>query len=138
MGLNTTYPQDYIVIADIPANIVFGTCMLGDEFGKVKSCGLKRNADQEVIKKANTQGILAIILTNPKFELSLDTQFTADTEPPGIGDPIDFPLAGVTGRVLDIDVKWEENGHRGMTISATSWDTLGSDGAGTLALVNPA
>ena len=136
MSLNTTYPENYIIISDNPANIVFGTCTLGDEFGKVKSCGLKRNSDQDIIKKANNQGILAIVLTNPKFELTLDTQFTSEIEPPGIGDEIEFPLAGVVGRILEIDVKWEENGQRGMTITATSWDTLGNNGAGDLAIID--
>jgi len=122
MALAAQYPG-HIVIADDPQNIIFGTTQVGDEFGEVKSASVKRTADKEDL--ANAKGSLkAAILRNPRFELSLETLFTADVSAPGIGEQILFPLVGVVGRILDVEVKWEDASGRMLSITATKWDSL--------------
>lgn len=127
MSLNTTYP-DHIVIAESPQNIVFGTCMLGEIFGSVESASVKRTADKEEIKRCGNK-LLAAILSNQRFELSLKTLLTEDAGEPELGMTIGFPLANVSGRILDYTVEWEKAGQRMLSIEATSWDSFSEKGA---------
>jgi hypothetical protein len=127
MALNTTYETE-IVIADDPENIIFGTCMLGETYGSVESASVKRTGDREEIKKCGNK-LLAIILSNLRFELTLKTLFTDDATEPDLGGSIVFPLAGIEGRILDITVDWEQAGQRMLSIEATSFDSL-TDGKG--------
>lgn len=125
MALGTQYPG-YISIAESPENIEFGTCKIGNDFGEVKSASVKRTADKEELGNCNG-ALLAAILKNPRFELSLKTLFTLDVSPPGIGERIAFPLVGVTGHILDVSVEWEESGGRMLSIEATRWDSIGGN-----------
>lgn len=134
MALNTLYPG-HIVIADSPENIIFGTCEIANSFGEVKSADVKRTADQEMLN--NAKGSLrACVLKNPRFELSLETLFTDDITAPGIGEAIGFPLVGVIGRILDVTPKWSDAGGRTLSITATSWDSLGASGSGAASCYN--
>jgi hypothetical protein len=127
MALAAQYPG-HIVIADDPQNIIFGTCQVGDEFGEVKSASVKRTADKEDL--ANAKGSLkAAVLRNPRFELTLETLFTADVAAPGLGEQIAFPLVDVVGRILDVEVKWEDASGRMLSITATKWDSLNGETA---------
>lgn len=135
MSLNTRYP-DHIIIADTPDNVVFGTCMLGEVFGSVESASVKRASDKEELKKCGGK-LLAAILSNQRFELSLKTLFTEDAGEPELGGTIDFPLLGIKGRILDFSVEWEKSGQRMLSIEATSWDSLGVDGSGSAYYYNP-
>ncbi len=122
MALATQYPG-FIVIAEDPQNIIFGTCQISDAFGEVKSAGIKRTADKEELD--NAKGALkAAILKKPRFELTLKVLFTAEKDAPGIGEQIVFPLVEVVGRILDISIDWEDATGRMMTIQATKWDSL--------------
>ncbi len=107
------------------ANISFGTLALGSSYGHVKTAGIKRAADLELIERSNGD-VRAALLLNPRFELSLDCLFTLDLDAtqPTIGDEIAFPLAGIYGNVLDWDIAWEEKGHRMYKLNATSWDSM--------------
>lgn len=127
MALATQYPG-FIVIADTPQNIIFGTCQIGDDFGEVKSAGVKRTADKEELQKA-TGSLKACVLKNPRFELSLKVLFTADKDAPGIGEQIAFPLVEVVGRIMDVSIDWEDSSGRMMTIEATKWDSLDGETA---------
>lgn len=122
MALNTTYTNE-IVIADDPDNIIFGTCMLGDTYGSVESASVKRTGDREEIKKCGNK-LMAIILSNLRFEMTLKTLFTEDATEPDLGGSIIFPLGGIQGRILDITVEWEQGGQRMLSIEATSFDSL--------------
>lgn len=132
MGLETRYPGE-ILIADDPANLVWGTCALGETYGSVESANVDRASDVDELVKCN--GILlAAVLSNHKFQLTLKTIFTVDVIAPGIGESIDFPLAGISGRILKAGVEWEKKGHKMLSIEATSWDGLAigtNDGQGT-------
>lgn len=129
MALTSRYPS-HITIADDPANIIFGTCMIGTSYGQVESATVKRAGDVEELKACGNK-LLAAIISNTHFELTLKTLFTADVTPPGLAELIDFPLAGVTGRILPpIDIEWEKAGQRMLSITAKSWDCLSEDGVG--------
>lgn len=121
MALTTRYPGKEIIIAEDPQNIVFGTVMLGDAYGEVVSATVTREADIEDLLAGAS--LLAVILRNPTFSFKFKTMFRDDVTPPGIGDLITFPLAGIQGRILPpISIDWEEKGHRQLSIEAKSWD----------------
>lgn len=128
MAFTTRYAGQ-IIIAENPTDMVFGTVMLGDVFGKVLSANISRDADVAQILAAGS--FMAAIMTNPRFEFEFETMFSDDANPPELAQDIEFPFAGITGRVMPpIVVDWAENKHRGLKIKATSWDSLGSEGAG--------
>lgn len=132
MSINTRYPGE-IIIADDPDNIIFGTAMLGDEYGSVESASVTRDADRTEIEKSGGK-LLALVLSKARFDLKFDVLFTADKEAPDMADEILFPLAGVKGRILPpIELKWEKKGQRMLSITATSFDNFGNGGAGDVA-----
>lgn len=129
MALETRYPGE-IIIAENPENIIFGTCMLGDTYGSVESAGVVREADVTEIEKCGGN-LLALVMSKPRFELSLDVLFTADKAAPDLAELITFPLAGIKGRILPpIEIKWEKKGQRMLTIKATSWDAFAGTNQG--------
>lgn len=135
MSFTTRYPGE-IVIAQSAQNIVFGTVMLGDVFGKVESASVTREADIAEVEGAGGN-LLAVILRNPKFSFKFKVLFSADVTAPGLADVISFPFAGISGRVMPpITVEWEKAAHRMLSIEATSWDSFGGTGAGNLVTLN--
>lgn len=123
MSLAATYPG-HIVIAESPQNIKFSTCEVGNDFGECRSASVKRTADKQDLADARGS-LLAAILSNPRFELSLKTLFTADVTPAGLGERIVFPFVGVIGHVLDATIDWESSDGRMLSIEATRWDSIG-------------
>lgn len=122
MALDTVLGNDVLLLGD---QVVWGTMMLGDDFGSVESSSVKRTADKKEIENG-AGNLKAFLLTKPRFELSFDTIFDATVTPPGLMDEIAFPLVAVTGRVLDVTVKYEKGKERILTIEATYWDSLAS------------
>lgn len=130
MALTTRYVGEQIVIADDPSNMVFGTVMLGTTYGEVISCKLAREGDINKVKAAGS--LLAVIISDPYFSLELECMFRDDITPPGLAEAVDFPLAGITGRVIPpIGISWGENDHRKLTIKVESWDAFGNEGSGS-------
>lgn len=128
MAFTTRY-DGQIIIANNPSDMVFGTVMLGDVFGEVISANLSREADVERVQAAGS--LLAVIMTDPLFKLELETMFRADVDPPSLAQLIEFPFAGIKGRVMPpIAIQWEEKGHRGLTITVESWDAFSATNQG--------
>lgn len=128
MSFTTRYPGQ-IVIAESPADIVFGTVMLGNAYGRVLSASVTREADIEELLAAGS--VLAVILSNPNFQFKFKTTFSNDVTPPDLAELITFPFAGIQGRILPpISVEWEEKGHRGLSIEAKSWDKFAATNEG--------
>lgn len=128
MSFTTRYAGQ-IVIANSPDDMVFGTVMLGDVFGEVISANIAREADVDEVMAAGS--LLAAILQNPKFQFSFETMFRDDIEPPTLAQLIEFPFAGIKGRVMPpITINWEEKGHRGLSVQATSWDSFAATNQG--------
>lgn len=134
MSFNTNIPG-HVLIGD--EDIVFGTVMLGEDFGEITKCDLERTGKQIEIEN-NRNGLRALIIANPGFSLNLETTFDASVEPPAIGDPITFPYAGVIGRVLEgAKITWESKGSRKLSFKAAHWDSMAVDN-GSGVLTNPA
>lgn len=120
MALTTRYPGQ-IIIAESPADIVFGTVMLGNVYGQVISATVVRDADIEELQAAGS--VYAVLMSNPNFQFDFKTSFRNDVTPPGFAELLNFPLAGIQGRIMPpIQIEWEEKGHRGLSIKAKSWD----------------
>ena len=123
--ISTTYgPNDVLVLGD--AQPVLGTAMLGDAFGVIKRATLRRTAKRvEIVDDAET--VRLVLLKNPGFEMTLECCFDADVAAPGLMEPVDLPLVGVTGRVMEgLTVLWEEGGERMLSIPLSQWDSLDS------------
>ena len=128
MSFNTTYPGE-IVIANNATNLVYGTAMLGDAFGKVLSASVARDADKVILEAQGS--ILAVVLRNPSFAFKFKVIFSADVDPPGLGDLVTFPLAGIQGRVWPgASIEWEEKGHRQLSLEVSSWDSFAATNQG--------
>jgi hypothetical protein len=130
MGLDTTLGNNVLALTN---KIVWGTMMLGDDFGEIQSASVKRTADKKEIENG-AGNLRAFLLTKARFELSFEVLFDSDVAAPGLMDAIDFPLVAVTGRVLDVTPKWEKGKERLLTIEASYWDSLA---AATLYTLNP-
>lgn len=123
MAFNTNIPG-HILIGD--DDVVFGTAMLGDDFGQILSFDLDRSGNEVEIEK-NTGGLRAMIIANPAFKVDMEVEFSADVALPGLGDPISFPLAGVAGRILAVKAGWKSRNSRKATIKAAHWDSMAVD-----------
>lgn len=121
MQFTTTYGTDYLTLNP---DIVFGTAMLGRQFGVIKSASLKRTGQREEF--LNDAGELRLVLIkNPGFELMLSCAFDRLVSPPGIGEKMTLPLIGVSGYVMEgVTVLWESGDERLLNIPVSSWDSL--------------
>lgn len=122
MGFETTFTDKALILSDSDA-IVFGTAMIGDDYGEVKSASVKRTSDKVEVENS-VGGLRALILKKRRFELQLEVRLDSDVDPPGEMDMIVFPLVAVTGRIIDPEIKWESGGVRMMSFTATHWDEI--------------
>lgn len=142
-GLATTLADDILILgAD---DVVWGTAMLGTEFGTIKRAMVRRTGDREMLM--NQKGELKLLLIkNPGFELILEVAFHKDVEAPGLLETLSLPLVGVQGHVMEgVTVAWELGDERGMTIPVNAWDVMQDarayrllPGSGALVEINPA
>lgn len=123
MSFATTFTDQALILSDSAA-IEFGTAMIGDDYGEVKSCSVKRTSDKVEVENS-VGGLRALVLKKRRFELTLEVRLDSDVTPPGEMDMIVFPLVGVTGRIIDPEIKWESGGVRMMSLTATHWDEIG-------------
>ena len=121
-SFTTTFTDKALILSDSDA-IVFGTAMIGDDFGEVKSTGVKRTSDKVEVENA-VGGLRALILKKRRFELTMEVRLDSDVTPPGEMTMITFPLANVVGRIIDPEIKWESGGVRMMSFTATHWDEI--------------
>lgn len=133
MGFNTNIPG-HVLIGD--EDIIFGTAMLGEEFGEILKCDLERTGKEIEIENSRN-GLRAVILANPGFALDLEVTFDASVEPPAMGDSIVFPYAEVIGRVLPgAKISWASGSQRKLSFKAAHWDSMAVVSGDTL--TNPA
>lgn len=120
---STTYaPEDVLILGD--AQAVIGTAMLGDDFGKIKSFGVKRTGDEEEL--SNGAGSLrAHVIKKPGVEATMDVFFDATVTAPKLYQIIMLPVIGIAARVMPgVDIKYDDGKERGMTIPIKMWDAL--------------
>lgn len=131
-SFSTTY-GDSILVHGIET--VIGTVMLGNAFGTVKSCSVKRTGDKEDLENG-AGNLRGYFIKKPGFEMTLEVAFEASVQAPELGEPITLPLVGVVGRVqIGVEVKWEAGKERGLSIPVSSWDSLAN---ASFFSVNPA
>jgi hypothetical protein len=132
MSFNTNIPG-HMLLGD--EDIIFGTAMLGTEYGEIISCSLTRPGSEIEIEN-NRGGLRAVILANPHFELQLEATFDQQVEPPAMGESIVFPYAGVIGRVMPgAEITWSNRGSRMLKFTAKHWDSMATEtspGSGVL------
>lgn len=121
--VSTTYgPHDALVLGD--AHPVLGTAMLGDAFGTIKRATLVRSGKRVEITD-DAQSLRILLITNPGFEMTLECCFDMAVTAPGFLAPLDLPMVGVTGRVMEgVSVIWEEGGERMLSIPVAQWDSM--------------
>lgn len=120
------------VISDGPLTGLYGTAMLGNTWGEITGADLAQSAEVTEIKVGKK--IVAIEIAGGKHTLNLTIKLTKDTEPPGIGDIIQFPLEAMQGRVTgEAKLAFSDADFATYTCAATSWhDIKTNGGAGTL------
>ncbi len=121
MSFSTTFGADYLTLNP---EIVFGTAMLGRQFGVIKRASLKRSGIREEV--INDAGELKLVLIkNPGFELLLECAFERTISAPGLFEEIELPFVGVKGYVMEgASILWESGSERTLSIPVNSWDTL--------------
>lgn len=108
------------------ANIVRGTCELGNAFGQIESATWRKMGDEDDVPDCGG-GIQAHIISNPRAEFELTAIFPSAAALPTLGQAISFPAEGVTGNVLSFEITWESAGSRKIKITAGQWESLGSN-----------
>jgi uncharacterized protein YxjI len=107
-------------------DILYGTCEVTDAFGIVRSCTCKDAADEQEFEDCRGN-VREVLLKKERIELTMDVEFDGDLGAPARGDDIAFPEPfNVTGQILDIEVKWDRNDRKMMTITAKHWKSMGS------------
>ena len=125
---STTFGEnDVLVLGE--AHPVLGTAMLGDAFGVIKRATLVRSGKRVEITD-DAQSLRILLITNPGFEMVLECCFDTGVTAPGFLEPLDLPMVGVTGRVMEgVSVMWSEGGERMMSIPLAQWDSMGGAAA---------
>jgi hypothetical protein len=133
MAFNTNIPG-HIILGD--DKVIFGCAQLGNAFGEILKCDLERTGKTIEIEN-NRNGLRAVILANPGFKLTLEVTFDTSVNPPGMGDSITFPYAGIIGRVLPgAKIVWSSGSQRKLSFEAAHWDSMAV--VSGLTLTNPA
>lgn len=141
-SLADTYgAHDVLLLGD--AHPVLGTVMLGDAFGIIKRATLTRTGKREEIMD-DAASLRILLITNPGFEMLMECCFDLSVTAPGFLEPIDLPMVGVTGRVMEgVSVVWEEGNERMLSIPVAAWDSMVGaaayrlDADGDLAEISP-
>lgn len=117
----TTYGADYLTLNP---DIVFGTAMLGRQFGAVKGAALKRTGlREEIITDAGE--LVMLLIKNPGWELMMTCAFDRNVSAPGLLEEITMPFLGIKGRVMDgASITWDSGSERVIMIPVSSWDSM--------------
>lgn len=120
------------VISDGPLVGLYGVAMFGSTWGEITDVGLSQGAEVTEIKVGKK--LVAVEISGGKHTLDLTIKITKDTDPPGIGDIIQYPLEGMQGRVIgEPKLAFADADFATYTCQATSWhDFTTNGGAGKL------
>ncbi|MBE7497116.1 MAG: hypothetical protein HS117_19415 [Verrucomicrobiaceae bacterium] len=115
---------------------VYGTAMLGREFGQIQRCFLVRAGERKEFR--NDAGeLLLILISGTGWQAEFECLFDASVTAPGFMEEITLPLLGITGRVMEgARVTWEGDAERVITIPCAEWDSM--EGVATAYRLTPA
>lgn len=121
--LSSTYsPDDVLLLGD--AQAVIGTAMLGDDFGRIKSFGVKRTGEEEELSNG-AGGLRAHVIKKPGVDATMDVFFDATVTAPALYAIITLPVVGIAARVMPgVDIKYDDGKERMLTIPIKMWDSL--------------
>jgi hypothetical protein len=111
--------------------LVIGTASLGDDYGDVIKATVKVDSDKQEVMAPNGN-LRALIFSNMRKEITLETRFDADVPCPQFGDVLALPGIGVQGFITSATVSYDRGKERTLSISATQWDALKGATAYTL------
>jgi len=116
-----TFGADYLTLNP---DIVWGTAMLGRQFGTIKTASIKRTGEREQI--VNDAGeLVLLLLKNPGYEVILSAAFDRNVSPPGLLEQVTLPLIGLTGWVMEgANIAWEGGSERIINIPVSTWDCM--------------
>ena len=122
-SFSTTFqPEDVLVLGD--AQVVIGTAVLGDDFGKIKSFSVKRTGDEAELSNG-AGGLRAHVIKKPGCEATMEVFFDATVTAPKLYEIITLPVINISARVMPgVDIKYDDGNERGMTIPIKMWDSL--------------
>lgn len=127
----------FIQISNTDKAVTFGTYMFNSTFGEVAKMDLGREAEEILITGGWGQ-LIAFILKNFHYTLSMEIIIMGDDPIPGPGDEIEFPLVDVKGRVKgNVKRMADDSSAHKYSLEAWSWDALDNNGAGTAIVVDP-
>ncbi len=108
-------------------NIVYGTCLVGQTWGVVRSSNCKDTCDEQLFTdcRENTREVL---LKNERVELTMQFEYDPELGIPSRGDDISFPepFEGLTGQVTEIGVTYDRGDKVLVEITAKHWKSLGN------------
>lgn len=107
------------------ATIPWGTCEVEQAYGLVVSCSVKETADKEEFLDCRGN-IREVLLRNERYEAQLEVEFDEGIGKQDLGDSISLPEVGVTAQVVESEIKWERDGRKMYSITATHWKEIGS------------
>lgn len=120
------------VISDGPLAGLYGMAMFGETWGEVAGVELTQSAEVTEIKVGKK--LVAVEISGGKHTLALTIKINKDSDPPGIGDLIKFPLEAMQGRITsEAKLVFADSDFATYTCTATSWhDFTSNDGGGKL------
>lgn len=136
-GSFDTKRPGFVQIGNTDKAVTYGTYMFKSTFGEVTKMDLGREAEEVLVTGGYGQ-LLAFLLKNFHYTLSLEIIIMGDDPIPGPGDEVEFPLVGVKGRVKGSVKRTadDSNAHK-ISFEAYSWDSLDNNGAGTAIVYDP-
>ena len=101
-------------------------------FGNVRDATLTRNGESMPIESCEG-GLLAFLIHNPSWELKMDILVKPTLVLPDFGSRIAFPLTDIYGFLIPpMPVTWGSKALKKISVTATHWDSLGSNPAVTI------
>lgn len=136
-GTFETPRPGFVVVQSDGVAHEFGTYMFNSEFGEVTKFDIGRLADEVSVTGGMGQ-VIFYILKNFRYEITVEIIQDKAAKLPGPGDLIEFPVAGIKGRVKgDVKITADDSNAHKISLTASSWDSLDNGGAGTLTVVDP-
>jgi hypothetical protein len=121
--MSQTFEALYGGVISTDPTLVIGTVQVGSLYGQCKTASIKRGGDKKEVKN-DRGGIRAVLMTGINTQLSMKCIFDSASNLPNIGQPVQIPLMELTGLLEGVDVEWEEDGERMLTLTVGAWDSL--------------
>jgi hypothetical protein len=89
--------------------------------GIVRSASVKKASEKEQVPN-NLGETVGLVLWDQRSDLSMEVIAVESVTQPAVGDAI--TIGGVAGKVLDCELKWENKGLKGLSITAVAYAAM--------------